>query len=91
MAEEYRTEDQLYEIACNVNNGNFKDAAVKFNKYGFSVTDIKHIESKKYMFDDPKDMFDDGWYDIALVAELAMRLKLEKANERYYNLKNQTT
>lgn len=83
MSKEYRKHNQLIKIAEKFNYGNIQSAAKKYNEYGFSIQDIVNIHPTGHI------EFDDEWKDIALLSEIAMQLKLDAANKRYYELKNQ--
>jgi len=66
----YRTLEQLQSIADNANNGNWSDAAKEYADAGFYVADIANKYSDKV-----DELFQDGWEDIALLAELAHRYR----------------
>lgn len=66
---QYRTQEQLEEIADNCNNGNWSDGAKGCVEYGFYVNDFSNMEASEY--------FSDGWEDIAIVCEMAMKLRNE--------------
>jgi len=71
-AKQFRTEEQFESIAENCYNGNWTDAANECIEYGFYANDLINYNKELELFSD--------LYDIAELAELAMKLRNEKQN-----------
>jgi hypothetical protein len=68
MANEYRTQEQLENMAENCNNGNWSDAAQNAVDYGFYTNDIANMDPNA-------ELWVDGWQDVAILVEMAQKLR----------------
>jgi len=64
---QFRTEEQFQEIAENVLNGNWRDAANQCVEFGFFANDLRRFNEQNELFDD--------LYDIAELAEMAQKFR----------------
>lgn len=74
---QYRTQEQLEEIADTCNNGNWTRGAELCEEYGFYVSDINNL--------DGAELFSKGWYDVATLVEQAQNIRGIKALKQYEN------
>lgn len=67
IEKKFRTQEQFESIAENCLNGNWTEAANECIEYGFYANDLRRFNEELNLFDD--------LYDIALLAEMAQKLR----------------